>query len=81
MIIDPSLLEGDDDELGKFSSAVKIQGDDPAPLTSEKSICGSPKCKSHSQMARDMQRELSEMLLKLSGDPNVRPSVCFHSVL
>ena len=30
-------------------------------------------------MARDMQRELSEMLLKLPGDPNL--SVCSHRVL
>ena len=81
MIIDPSLLEGDDEGLENFSSAVKIRGDDSAPLTSEKSPCGSPKSKSHSQMARDMQRELSEMLLKLPGDPNVRPSVCSHRVL
>ena len=82
MVMAPSLLQGDDGGLAKFSSAVyKIQGDDPAPLTSEKSPCGSFKSRSHSQMARDMQRELSEMLFKLPGDPNVTPSACSHCVL
>jgi hypothetical protein len=73
------VIEGDNESLGKFSSADKIEGHDPAPLTSKKSPCGSPKSRSHSQMARDMQRELSEMLLKLPGDPNL--SVCSHRVL